>query len=211
MLFMLVVSGGTSVAAPGLDEPPSPPSATVPLAAPLAAPPPSLSHHDRCDTSGYIEPALLAGATTAGSAAILNRVAAGVLVRDCDEDGTAATHVRIGGTLVLSNLAFGGAGIEAEVDHPIVHDWRVGARISLESTGFGRLYSFGARVHASDTLFLEVDVIHAIDTRDASAATTTAVLGGIGLEGKGGRYLGIAEFVAVGLLTAAALSGGVGH
>jgi hypothetical protein len=232
VMIGILVSAGLAVAAPAPDDPPSPPDsppsppdsvpsppiASDPVDEPLPPttasrrvaerPPEASAAHDRCDSGGYLEPALLLGRTASGGLGVLNRVAAGILFRDCDAQWTATTHARVGATIYISDFEKAGVGLEAEVDRPLSHTWRLGLRVSAESVADDRhLYSFGARAHASDALFFELDGAHA--THRAGEASTT-VMGGVGFEGKGGSYVGATELVGGGvlfLLLVAALAG----
>jgi hypothetical protein len=161
-----------------------------------------------CRVVPYLEPSLLWGS---GQMRILNRVAAGVLFRRCDDAGRALQNVRVGVTGYVSSYR-PGLGLEASADHPVSRGLRLGLRLSAEFAGAsGNLTTLGARVHVGDLAFLAIDGYRLSQADlDQHGGPDYGVLGGFGAEGWPGGVLGGTELVIGGIgfvLLAAAWSG----
>lgn len=112
----------------------------------------------------------------------------------------------------LGDTALGG---EVAVDWPLSQTWRLGFRTSV-TRGSTTQYWIGARAQAG-SLSLGIDVVNSANHlyTNGSVATeisTHAVLAGLGLSGKAGKYVLAAEAITtaivVGLVIVACTSGG---
>ena len=170
---------------------------TQPLGAPalVEASPPS------CSTGIYVEPSLFVGGNRGE---LLHRIAVGARFRNCASDGRDLTHARLGATLAIAGDSFLdhniALGIEAELDHPIADQVRVGGRVGYESNG-SSLFTFGGRLHYASSVFLGIDGFYA--SNDFSYYPQPygyGVLVGAGFEGKPGIVVGAGELIVTGLL-----------
>lgn len=121
-----------------------------------------------------------------------HRIAAGALLRPCERMRRVA--VRVGATAALHTNVSGFGG-EAELDYGAGSRVEGGLRIGVELGMNAHILSAGPRVHFFETAFLGVD---AYTARDASY-TSRGVMFGFGIEGRAGRWAGIAE-AAVGAI-----------
>ncbi|HTR49534.1 MAG TPA: hypothetical protein VMJ10_02440 [Kofleriaceae bacterium] len=177
---VVVAVGRVALAQPGAAEPAT--------ARPIA--------HDRCNVGPYLEPSLLVGGVSTGE--VLDRIALGVVVRNCDDAGRARLHVRLGVTAYVSEHS-DGAGFEAEVSRRIADDLWLGLRLGRETVseavvGSGDMLSFGPRLHMKDAVYVELDALAVTgDNLSGSKYFEVGVLGGIGFEGTPGAVIGGVE------------------
>lgn len=196
---------------------------------------------ERCDIGPYLSPALMIGLGSETPApkyvparnnigAAHGELAAGVIVRRCDADRLAATHVRLGAVLYVTDIDWpgashptGGIGLEAQVDRPIAPHLRLGGQAQVASAEHGAAFlTIGARVHYDDWVWLGADVFHVSNPSSSlyscttyatlgCASRTTGVMVGFGFEGRIGNYAGAAGLVglAIGAIAIAAALGGV--
>lgn len=209
------------------ESPPNEPPARPPIAPtvqplpppPVYVPPPTCADEVRF----YADVSLWYGITDLHADTGSGRTDAGVF-RNAAGYGshTCRNHVRgvdFRGGLVLDigspDLGGTALGGEVAVDWPLSTAWRLGFRTSI-THGDTTQYWIGARAQAGG-LSLGLDVVNSADHLYSSGTVSTqisthAVLAGIGVTGKAGKYVLVAEAittaVVVGLVLAACTSGG---
>jgi hypothetical protein len=165
---------------------------------------------------------------------LLHRVALGTSHRHCTASGAPVLDGRVGLTGVVFTLGWSGGphedrrtsvgvGFEAELDRPLTSTTSLGGRIGAELSQNTSLLTFGARLRFRDTAWLGVDIFRLPEANvmpkcsdlvvPDCATTTTGVMLGFGLLGRGGTYTALGELGAVilgGVLIVAAYSGGGG-
>jgi hypothetical protein len=242
-LVLITQSLTTFAETPGQALTPSSPDIGPPGAArveqvPPATPTVQTAKQVRCGLGFYLEPTVMVGLGSTGSAPayfqiksnvgmLFGSIALGPVARICDSDRLAATHVRLGGLLYLTQMhtagtadGTGGVGLELAVDRPITPTLRLGGRASINTfSGDGkRLYTVGPRLHFDDLWFVGVDgylttyspysVRCNVSTVPGCTEKTTGVMIGGGIEGVSGRVLGgvgLIVLVVGGIVLAAGL------